>query len=216
MASHVLLLGLLTISYFSALAFGDESPLQDFCVANLTSPVAVNGLVCKDPQLVEPNDFFFTGLQTEGNTSNALGSQVTPAFVSQLPGLNTLGIAMARIDYAHVGVIPPHTHPRATEIFTVIKGSIEVAFVTSNPINRLLIKVLQKGDVFVFPQGLVHYQRNVGHGHAVAIVGLSSENPGLIAIPSTVFGSKPEIPSEVLEKSFQLSKSVVAKIESKF
>lgn len=178
--------------------------------------VAVNGLVCKDPQLVEPNDFFFTGLQTEGNISNALGSQVTPVFVSQLPGLNTLGIAMARIDYAHGGVIPPHTHPRATEIFTVIKGSIEVAFVTSNPTNHLLKKVLHKGDVFVFPQGLVHYQRNVGHGHAVAIVGLSSENPGLIAIPSTVFGSKPAIPSEVLEKSFQLSKSVIAKIESKF
>ncbi|KAH7837477.1 hypothetical protein Vadar_014321 [Vaccinium darrowii] len=215
MACRGLLLGLLAVTCFIALASA-ESALQDFCVADLTSPVIVNGFVCKDPKLVEANDFFFTGLQIPGNTSNAFGSSLTPVTVSQLPGVNTLGIALGRFDYAPGGVIPPHTHPRATEIFTVIEGTIEAGFVTSNPANQLFKKVLQKGDVFVFPQGLVHFHRNVGQGHAAALVGFNSQNPGLIIIPPNVFGSEPLIPTEVLTKSFQVSNSVVAEIESKF
>ncbi|CAK7355783.1 unnamed protein product [Dovyalis caffra] len=88
-----------------------------------------------------------------------------------------------------------HTHPRATEIMTVLEGSLEVGFVTSNLENRLITKILQKGDVFVFPVGLVHYQRNVGNGNVVAISDLSSQNPGVITIANAVFGSAPEIHS---------------------
>ncbi|KAL0291974.1 UNVERIFIED_CONTAM: putative germin-like protein 2-2 [Sesamum radiatum] len=75
---------------------------------------------------------------------------------------------MVRIDYAPWGTNPPHTHPRATEILTVLEGSLQVGFVTSNPDNSLITKTLQKGDVFVFPVGLIHFQRNVGTGNAVA------------------------------------------------
>ncbi|KAL3522883.1 hypothetical protein ACH5RR_015717, partial [Cinchona calisaya] len=106
----------------------------------------VNGFVCKDPKLVEANDFSFSGLHLAGNTSNALGSKVTPVSVSQILGLNTLGISLARLDYAPWGINPPHTHPRATEILTVLDGILLVGFVTSNPENRLFTKVLQKGD----------------------------------------------------------------------
>ncbi|KAH7836540.1 hypothetical protein Vadar_002711 [Vaccinium darrowii] len=209
MASQVLLLVLLAIICSVALA-SDPSPLQDFCVAVPNSPVLVNGFVCKDPNLVEANDFFFSGLNITGNTANGLGVAVTPVFTTQLPGLNTLGIAMARIDFAPLGVNPPHTHPRASEILTVLKGSLEVGFVTSNPGNRLIKKVLHTGDVFVFPQGLVHFQRNVGHGSAVALASLSSQNPGVITIANAVFGSKPAIPSDVLAKAFQVDENVVA------
>ncbi|KAI3880358.1 hypothetical protein MKW92_015466 [Papaver armeniacum] len=105
---------------------------------------------------------------------------------------------------------PPHTHPRATEILTVLEGTLEVGFVTSNPDNILIRKILQKGDVFVFPIGLIHYQRNIGHVNAVAIAALSSQNPGVITIANAVFGSKPDIGVEVLtKKAFQLDKALV-------
>ncbi|CAN1123108.1 Germin-like protein subfamily 1 member 11, partial [Linum perenne] len=58
-----------------------------------------------------------------------------------------------------------------------IECTPEVGFVTSNQDNNLIHKILQKGDVFVFPIGLIHFQRNVGHGYAVAIAALSSQNP---------------------------------------
>ncbi|CAK7324806.1 unnamed protein product, partial [Dovyalis caffra] len=90
----------------------------------------------------------------------------------------------------------------------VLEGSLEVGFVTSNPENRLITKVLEKGDVFVFPIGLVHYQRNVGNGNVIAIAALSSQNPGVITFGNAVFGSTPEIPNDILVKAFQLDKNV--------
>ena len=175
----------------------------------------LNGFVCKDPKVVEAEDFFFSGLHKPGNTSNPAGSRVTPITVAQIPGLNTLGISLARIDFAPWGLNPPHTHPRGTEILTVTEGSLEVGFVTSNPENRLITKVLQKGDVFVFPVGLVHFQRNIGYGNAIAIAALSSQNPGVITIANAVFGSKPNISADILAKAFQVDKNVVLNIQLK-
>ena len=90
----------------------------------------------------EAKDFFFSGFLTPGNTSNPVGSYVTPVNVMQIPGLNTLGISMVRVDYAPYGLNPPHTHPRATEMLVVLEGSLYVGFVTSNQDNRLFTKVL--------------------------------------------------------------------------
>ncbi|KAK6919350.1 Cupin 1, partial [Dillenia turbinata] len=212
------------VIFFSSLAFAflclvsssDPSPLQDFCVADPTASVKVNGFVCKDPTQVTANDFSFSGLHMAGNASNALGSKVTPVFADQLPALNTLGISMARLDYAVSGINPPHTHPRATEIFTVLEGTILVGFITSNPENKLITKVLNQGDVFVFPVGLVHFQQNVGTVNAVALAGLSSQNPGVVTVANAVFGSTPDIAPDVLAKAFQLDQSTVTMLQQKF
>ncbi|KAL0339556.1 UNVERIFIED_CONTAM: putative germin-like protein 2-1 [Sesamum radiatum] len=123
---------------------------------------------------------------------------------------------MVRIDYAPWGIKPSTHSPRATEILTVLEGSLQVGFVTSNPDNSLITKTLQKGDVFVFPVGLIHFQRNVGSGNAVAIAALSSQNPGVITIANAVFGSKPGISSDILAKAFQVDKSVVYQLQAKF
>ncbi|KAL6320934.1 hypothetical protein AAG906_010743 [Vitis piasezkii] len=184
---------------FSLAYASDPSPLQDFCVAvnDTNAAVFVNGKFCKDPKLATPNDFFFSGLRVPGNTSNKLGSMVTPANVAQIPGLNTLGVSLARLTMRHM-------------------GTLYVGFVTSNPENRLISKVLYKGDVFVFPQGLIHFQLNVGTTNAVAIASLSSQNPGVITIANAVFGSKPAISADVLTKAFQVDKNVVAYLQSQF
>ncbi|XP_016446454.1 putative germin-like protein 2-3 [Nicotiana tabacum] len=216
MAKLFSFLSLLTLSFCCLVTAFEPSPLQDFCVADSGSSVNINGMVCKNSSLVEANDFYFSGLHLAGNTTNAVGSKVTPVNVAQVPGLNTLGISLVRVDYAPWGINPPHTHPRATEILTVLEGSLQVGFVTSNPENRLITKVLKKGDVFVFPIGLVHYQRNVGKGNAVAIAALSSQNPGVISIANAVFGSDPAIATDLLAKAFQVDNTVVAQIQPKF
>ncbi|KAJ9678651.1 hypothetical protein PVL29_020739 [Vitis rotundifolia] len=215
-----------TLAYIALLAMAfslasapDPSPLQDFCVPvnDTNSGVFVDGKFCKDPKwLATPNDFSFSGLRLPENTSNQLGSMVTVADVAEIPGLNTLGVSLAQVDYAPYGLNPPHTHPRASEILTVLEGTLYVGFVTSNPDNRLISKVLYKGDLFVFPQGLVHFQLNVGTTNAVAIASLGSQNPGVITIARAVFGSKPAISADVLTKAFQLDKDVVANLQSKF
>jgi hypothetical protein len=76
----------------------------------------VNGKFCKDPKLANANDFFFQGLNIPRSTANQLGSNVTLLNVDQIIGLNTLGVSLARIDFAPYGLNPPHIHPHATEI----------------------------------------------------------------------------------------------------
>ncbi|RWR81870.1 putative germin-like protein 2-1 [Cinnamomum micranthum f. kanehirae] len=216
MAARILLLVLLSFTTTLIHAY-DPSPLQDICVADLKSPVFVNGRVCKDPKLAKADDFFFEGLDKPGNTSNNVGSKVTPVFVDQIAGLNTLGISLARIDFAPYGENPPHTHPRATEILTVIEGRLYVGFVLSNQNNNSLItKVLNKGDVFVFPIGLIHFQANIGHTPAVAIAALNSQNPGVITIANSIFGSNPPISDKILAKAFQLDNKVIDYLQAQF
>ena len=177
----------------------------------------VNGKFCKDPKLAVAEDFFFSGLDKPGNTSNLVGSNVTTVNVDQIPGLNTLGISLVRIDYApYGGLNPPHTHPRGTEILVVVEGTLYVGFVTSNPENRLFTKILNPGDVFVFPIGLIHFQFNIGETNAVAFAGLSSQNAGVITIANAVFGSNPSINPDVLTRAFQLDKNVVTYLQSRF
>ncbi|XP_062177189.1 germin-like protein subfamily 1 member 11 [Alnus glutinosa] len=196
----------------------DPSPLQDFCVSTNDSAygVFVNGKFCKDPKLVSANDFFFSGLNSPRDTSNPLGSTVTLLNVDKILGLNTLGISLARIDFAPYGLNPPHIHPRGTEILVVLEGTLLVGFVTSNTDNRLFTKVLNAGDVFVFPIGLIHFQFNAGDTNAVAFASLSSQNPGLITIANAVFGSNPPINADVLAKAFQLDRNVINYLQKKF
>ncbi|KAK1375587.1 hypothetical protein POM88_031780 [Heracleum sosnowskyi] len=133
-----------------------------------------------------------------------------------LDSTHALGISLVRIDFVPWGINAPHTHPRATEIFTIIKGTLRVGFVTSNPQNRHIAKVLNEGDVFVFPKGLIHYQQNIGHDNAVVIAALSSQNPGVITIANVVFGANPNITADILAKAFQLNKHTVQKLQARF
>ncbi|KAM4131837.1 hypothetical protein ACJW30_01G205600 [Castanea mollissima] len=203
----------------STLAFAyDPSPLQDFCVAinNTDSAVFVNGKFCKDPLLATPEDFFFSGLDIPGNTENQLGTAVTNVDVDNLPGLNTLAVAVSRVDYAPYGVNPPHTHPRATELILVVKGTLLAGFVTSDPDHRFFNKILNPGDVFVFPFGLIHFQINIGKTNAVAFAFFNSQNPGAITIANAIFGSNPPIKPDILTKAFQLDKNVVEYLQKIF
>lgn len=148
--------------------------------------------------------------------SNPHGSIVTLLNVDKILGLNTLGISLARIDFAPYGLNPPHIHPRGTEILVVQEGTLLVGFVTSNTDNRLFTKILNAGDVFVFPIGLIHFQFNTGHTNAVAIAGLSSQNPGVITIANAVFGTNPPINPDVLAKAFRLDRNVINYLQKKF
>ncbi|CAL9127615.1 unnamed protein product [Musa acuminata var. zebrina] len=209
-ARIILIVALLTLSSSRALA-SDPSPLQDFCVADFDSNVFVNGFPCKDPTNVTPDDFYISGLDKVANTDNDLGANITLVNVNRLPGLNTLGVAMSRIDYAPFGLNPPHSHPHSSEILHVAEGTLFAGFVRSNTEkgNILIAKKLNTGDAFVFPQGLMHFQFNLGDTNAVAFAAFGSQSPGLVTIANALFGSKPPIPYYILSQAVQLSKTTV-------
>jgi len=168
---------------------------------------------------VTERDFTYRGFNTPGDTRNELGTYVMMINVTALPSLNTLGVSVARVDYAPGGVNPPHLHPRASEILTVIDGTLYAGFVTANRIdgsNKLFATVLRKGDLFVFPQGLIHFQINIGRTNAVANVAFGSQNPGVATVGNSVFGSHPSIRVDVLSKAFHVDEDVIEEIQSQF
>ncbi|KAA0052481.1 germin-like protein subfamily 1 member 8 [Cucumis melo var. makuwa] len=114
---------------------------------------------------VVADDFYFTGILTPRSTDNPLGSNITSVNVETFPGLNTLG--MGRNDFASGGVNPPHVHhPRASELLMVLEGTLLVELVSSNQNgNRVFSKAVNKGDVFLIPQGMAHFQKNTGDGN---------------------------------------------------
>ncbi|TXG65872.1 hypothetical protein EZV62_007147 [Acer yangbiense] len=217
MKSVNFLLAFVLLALASSLASAyDPSPLQDFCVAvnDTKTAIFVNGKVCKDPTLATPDDFTFSGLNIPTDTNNFLGQNSILVTVDQFPGLNTLGVAIARVDYAPGGVNPPHTHPRGTELLLVVEGTIFAGFVDSN--NTLFGKILYPGDLMVFPLSMVHFQINVGKTVGVAIAAFNSQNPGVITIANSVFGTNPPIDPYALARAFQMDVNVVKELQAKF
>ncbi|CAN6467145.1 unnamed protein product [Victoria cruziana] len=193
---------------------GDPDMLQDICVADLASPVKLNGYACKETSKANASDFFFAGLKNAAATNNSMGSTVTAATVQKIPGLNTLGVSLSRIDYAPGGINPPHTHPRATEVVFVLEGSLDVGFITTA--NVVISKTIAKGEVFVFPRGLVHFQQNAGESPAAVIAAFDSQLPGTQSIAATLFASSPPVPDAVLAKAFHIGTKQVGKIRERF
>lgn len=182
---HKFILGLIFILGFTK---SDPDPLQDYCIASISKiensqggdddDFFCNGVPCIDPAKAKPSHFATSALSKPGDTQNQDGSNSSATTISNLPGLNTLGLSLARIDFGPDGLVPLHRHPRATELTIVLKGSLRVGFVDTS--NREFIAELRAGDSFVFPKGLLHYLYNPDAENAAAAVsGFSSQNPGV-------------------------------------
>lgn len=191
----------------------DPDPLQDFCVADNSSTIFINGFPCKDPAKVLSSDFTFRGLRNVGNLASSFGAPLQTAFVQQFPAINTQGISWARLDFAYPGGLNvPHWHQRATEILSCQKGQLLVGFVDTK--NKLWSSVLQPGDITVFPRGLMHFQLNVGNETASAVLSLNSQNAGRSDVGASTFGAG--VKEQILEKAFNLTPAVVQQLEKFF
>ncbi|KAH1083289.1 hypothetical protein J1N35_023050 [Gossypium stocksii] len=78
--SFLAVFALLALASILVTSAYDPSPLQDICVT-INDPktgIFVNGKFCKDPKFVTADDFLFSELNIPRDTSNPVGSVVTP------------------------------------------------------------------------------------------------------------------------------------------
>ncbi|RDX90869.1 Auxin-binding protein ABP19a, partial [Mucuna pruriens] len=183
--------------------------VQDFCVADLKGAEGPAGFPCKAAATVTSDDFAFPGLSVAGNVTNIINAAVTAAFVGQFPGVNGLGLSAARLDLAPGGVIPLHTHPGANELLLVTQGYISAGFISSA--NTVYQKTLKRGELMVFPQGLLHYQL-AGKRKATAFAVFSSANPGLQILDFALFASNFSTP--LVTKTTFLDPALVKKLKA--
>ncbi|KAL6330724.1 hypothetical protein AAG906_009152 [Vitis piasezkii] len=193
-----------------SLILSSHAAVQDFCVGDLAAPEGPAGYSCKKPAKVTVDDFVFSGLGMAGNTSNLIKAAVTPAFAPQFPGLNGLGLSMARLDLAVGGVVPMHTHPGGSEVLLVTQGAICAGFISSA--NTVYFKTLKKGDIMIFPQGLLHFQVNGAGIPSTAFVSFSSPQPGLQILDYALFAN--DLPTELVVQTTFLDAAVVKKLKA--
>lgn len=198
-----------TVLVFSLLFVASYASVNDFCVADLKLSDTPSGFPCKDAKKLSVADFVYSGLGVAGNTSNLIKAAVTPAFTAQFPGVNGLGVSVARLDIAAGGVIPMHTHPGGSEILVVIQGTICAGFISSA--NTVYFKTLNKGDIMIFPQGLLHFQINSGKGPALAFVSFSSPSPGLQITDFALFAN--DLPTELVAATTFLDPATIKKLK---
>ncbi|KAH0745524.1 hypothetical protein KY285_007181 [Solanum tuberosum] len=134
----------------------------------------------------------------------------TKATKAEFPVLDGQGVSLAVLQFPPGSVNPPHYHSRATGLFLLLEGVLEVGFVDTKGV--LYTQRLKTGDIFLFPKGLQHYQYNFDHKRkAVGVAALGGASPGTVTLPSSIFNSG--ISELVLAKSFKTDVKTIKQIK---
>ncbi|XVF54812.1 hypothetical protein PTKIN_Ptkin05aG0211800 [Pterospermum kingtungense] len=179
------------------ICLADRDNLQDTCPTNTTATRTVffDDFPCKNPSSITDADFKTSSLNRAGDTNNSVRSSVKIVTAADFPGLNTLGLSIARTDLEVDGMVMPHFHPRASELFFLRKGTVLVTFIDTN--NTVFQAIIKAGDVILFPRGLLHFCSNTGSESVIAFSVLNSQKPGTVSVGST---SMFETGSELIDK----------------
>ncbi|KAM3692916.1 hypothetical protein ACJW31_08G124600 [Castanea mollissima] len=169
---------------------GDPNILSDFIVsANVTTVDAIF--------------FTFIGMRFLVPTATFKVSRIS---LAEFPALNGQSVSYAVLQFPAGTPNPPHIHPRASELLVLSRGTLQVGFVDTT--NKLFTQTLQKGDVFVFPKGLVHFQYNADPQEiALATSAFGSANAGTVLLPNSLFTTG--IDDNVLAKSFKMDVATI-------
>lgn len=182
-------------------------------LAHANDPDITSDFLVPEGVMLDANFFTFTGLkQNLWGAPKDTPFKVTKASLIEFPALNGQSVSYAALQYGPGGINPPHTHPRSAELLIVLQGALNVGLVDSTK-NKLFTQILQTGDMFVFPKGMVHFQANVDPRYpAVALSAFGSANAGTVSLPKTLFGSG--IDQDVLSKSFKTDAQTIQSLVS--
>lgn len=111
-------------------------------------------------------------------------------FTAQFVDLNTFPVlagqdvqsTLVRATVNAGTAFPTHSHPRASETFTVTKGAFEVFFVFEGLVEpRVVRNIVRKGEATVFPQGLAHGVKCISKYTCIFDAVLNSADIGVVA-----------------------------------
>ncbi|KAJ7559465.1 hypothetical protein O6H91_04G086000 [Diphasiastrum complanatum] len=185
----ILLLGFISAWPPIVIHAADPDPVSDFVGDGIAESFVLR-------------DIFVNGdvSNTTGGVRAGLGPKFFPAQTNQ-------GVSITRFLIAPCGFNPPQTHPRGTEMLTLLEGGpLEVGFVDTE--GQTHINILHPNDVTCFPRGMMHFTHNVGTEVANAVSGFNSQDPGFMLEAVGMF----HLPAKVVAGAFNQSQDFVNKI----
>jgi hypothetical protein len=112
-----------------------------------------NALLSKD------TDWYFD-FDSNPNYNSDHGAVIN-ADAASFPALTGLGSSIALLKLAPCGMLPPHLHPRATNLVTAITGNTTSYMIGENGVATRKVHLVPM-RVTVFPQGSLHVMQNNG------------------------------------------------------
>lgn len=109
--------------------------------------------------LSEDSDWWYD-FDLHPNYNSAVGAVIT-ADAATFPALTGLGISIALLKLAPCGMLPPHLHPRATNLVTAITGNTTSWMIGENGVRTHRVD-LTPMRMTIFPQGSLHVMQNNG------------------------------------------------------
>ncbi|KAK9836900.1 hypothetical protein WJX74_010720 [Apatococcus lobatus] len=145
--------------------------------------------------------FVYSVAADEANTLTPNGNQTTN-FIQNNPFLATLpnggnGQNLLRLGPCAGNTL--HTHPRGSEISTVLYGKIMFGMVDENlnEANKLILRNLSQYDTIHIPQGLLHFSFNDNCEEAAFLANFGNRDPGTQSIWNSIM----QVPSSILQLS---------------
>ena len=86
---------------------------------------------------------------------------VINADAASFPALTGMGSSIALLKLAPCGMLPPHLHPRATNLVTAITGNTTSYMIGENGVKTRKVDLIPM-RVTIFPQGSLHTMQNNG------------------------------------------------------
>ncbi|KAM7196822.1 RmlC-like cupin domain containing protein [Rhypophila sp. PSN 637] len=108
------------------------------------------------------------------------------------PALTGTGLAIAPAVFPACSIASLHIHPRSSEIFYVVSGSVITRMIPETG-ARVVKNTLTANQTTIFPQGSLHMQMNTECEPAVIVAAFSSDDPGATLVIPAVFSLDDEL-----------------------
>jgi len=120
-----------------------------------TAATRLDQLAINNPE----TDWIFD-FRAQPNYTYSPGSVVN-ADAATFPGLTTWGMTLAMIQLGPCAMLPPHFHPRATNLVVAVEGTTKTYMIEENG-APMVNQTLTPGKMTIFPTGSVHTLQNLG------------------------------------------------------
>eukprot|EP00898_Chlorokybus_atmophyticus_P000184 jgi/Chlat1/1166/Chrsp112S01630 len=178
----------------------------------LASSAPLSGVLAADPDPIVDFPNPDAPVATSFNGSPEVlgpGGKIQPLIVRTFPGLQGMQLSMALQTFEPCSQIPPHSHPRGSEVYYVISGQVTATLIDTS--LKVRINTLRAGDVALNPRGLVHSLTNFDtEKSAVVLATFSSEFPGVQLALESLYRT----PLDILQFSLGLSVHKLEKLNS--
>jgi hypothetical protein len=110
--------------------------------------------------LLQENSDWIYDFSQHPNFNNPNGAVIV-ADAASFPALTSQGMTISMLRLVGCGMLPPHLHPRATNLVTAITGNTTTWMIGENGV-KTVETVLTPMKMTVFPMGSLHAMQNNG------------------------------------------------------